>query len=279
MKSLRLPESLKTIGEGAFYHCTGLKSVTIPYSVDSIGNFIFRDCSNITKIVVDVNNKVYDSRKKCNGVIHTATNTLIIGFKNTVIPKSVTTIGDWAYLGNSNIKTFVVPKHITKIGTSAFSNCFELTTISIPESVTSIGKGAFRGCNKLTSAELPNSLTSIADETFHSTGLKSCTIPESVTSIGTWTFQNCENLREVTIGSNVKNIGWQAFYGCNHLNVVKNLSSTPQNIMDDTFDDYWELHVPSQYKKAYQEANYWNKFKIMDITAQNSVNDIKNSSK
>ena len=89
---------------------------------------IFRDSTGLTEIVVENGNPKYDSRNNCNAIIETESNTLIAGCKSTIIPNSVTTIGD-----------------------RAFQSCTGLTEITIPNSVTSIGFGAFGGCSGLTS--------------------------------------------------------------------------------------------------------------------------------
>ena len=170
-------ENVKNIPAYAFSGCTGLTSITIPNSVTSIGNGAFSDCSGLTSIHVDLYNTVYDSRNNCNAIIETESNTLIAGCKNTVIPNSVTSIGD-----------------------CAFEDCSGLTSIEIPNSVKSIGSGAFSFCSGLTSITIPNSVTSIESWTFSNcSGLTSITIPNSVTSIEFWAFSNCSGLNEVHI--------------------------------------------------------------------------------
>ena len=128
LTSIEIPGSVTSIGVGAFSSCYGLTSIEIPGSVTSIGNGAFFGCSGLTSIVVAEENTVYDSRNNCNAIIETATNTLIQGCKNTIIPGSVTSIGN-----------------------GAFYLCTGLTSIEIPNSVTSIGEGAFAGCSGLTS--------------------------------------------------------------------------------------------------------------------------------
>jgi hypothetical protein len=117
-----------SIGGSAFWECFGLTSITIPNSVTSIGDSAFYGCTGLTSIVVENGNSKYDSRNNCNAIIETASNTLIAGCNNSIIPNSVTSIGDFAFYG-----------------------CSGLTSITIPNSVTSIGNGAFWGCSGLTS--------------------------------------------------------------------------------------------------------------------------------
>ena len=120
LTSIAIPNSVTTIGDGAFAGCSGLTSVTIPNSVTSISPSAFEGCSGLVTIVVDESNVIYDSRENCNAIIETASNRLVIGCSNTIIPNSITSI---AY--------------------SAFSGCSGLNNITIPNSVTSIGMGAF----------------------------------------------------------------------------------------------------------------------------------------
>ena len=155
-----------SIGNDAFYDCSGLTSVNIPNSVTSIGNRAFLNCSGLTTIKVDRGNSVYDSRKNCNAIIETATNTLISGCKKTIIPNSVTSISWYAFYECSGLTSVTIPNSVTSIGDGAFEHCTGLTSVTIPNSVTSIGYWAFCDCSGLTSVIIPNSVTSIGYEAF-----------------------------------------------------------------------------------------------------------------
>ena len=213
--------SVTSIGKNAFHGCSGLTSVTIPNSVTSIGYGAFANCSGLTSVVVDKNNGTYDSRDNCNAIIETSTNKLIVGCKNTTIPNSVTSIGDYAFSYCSGLTSVTIPNSVTSINEYAFSGCSGLTSVTIPNTVTSIGEYAFSGCSGLTSVTIPNSVTYIGGYTFsRCSGLTSVTIPNSVTSIGNGIFFNCSGLTSVTIPNSVTAIGDYAFYGCSGLTSV-----------------------------------------------------------
>ena len=221
LTSVTIPNSVTSIGYSAFRYCSGLTSVTIPNSVESIGSSAFMNCSGLTSIVVENGNTVYDSRNNCNALIETASNTLINGCNTTVIPNSVTSIGERAFSGCYGLTSVTIPNSVTSIGDDAFYGCSGLTSITIPNSVTSIGNRAFDGCSGLSSVTIPNSVTSIGNGAFSGcSGLTSVTIPNSVTSIGGRAFDYCSGLTSVTIPNSVASIGYYAFSHCSGLTSV-----------------------------------------------------------
>ena len=213
LTSMTIPNSVTSIGDYAFRGCTGLTSITIPDSVTSIGGGAFAGCTGLTSIIVVEGNSNYHSAGNC--LIETATKTLILGCKTSVIPTdgSVTSIGDYAFSNCTGLTSITIPDSVTSIGGGAFYGCTGLSSITIPDSVTSIGYGAFYGCTGLTSITIPDSVTSIGENAFaYCTGLTSITIPDSVTSIGRYAFMNCTGLTNITIPDSVKSIGDRAFY-------------------------------------------------------------------
>ncbi len=126
LTSINIPNSVTKIGDSAFEWCEELESITIPNSVTEIGCYAFDECEALTSIIVAEGNKVYDSRGNCNAIIETETNRLIQGCANTVIPESVTEIGDSAFEGCKALTSVTIPNSVTKIGGGAFESCWNL---------------------------------------------------------------------------------------------------------------------------------------------------------
>ena len=160
-----IPSGVTSIGSSTFRECRRLTSIDIPSGVTSIGSGAFNGCYGLTSMTVDSNNTVYDSRNNCNGIINTSTNTLIAGCKTTIIPDSVTSIGN-----------------------SAFFECSSLTSIDIPSGVTSIGDRAFYHCTSLTSI-VSNATTAptIQSSTFQGVGTNgTLTVPIGSSGYDVW---------------------------------------------------------------------------------------------
>ncbi len=202
LTSVTIPNSVTSIGGYAFYGCTSLTSVTIGSGVTSIENSAFYGCTGLTSINVANGNSVYDSRNNCNAIIETTTNKLIQGCNNTIIPNTVTSIGNSAFYGCSGLTSITIPNSVTSIGNSAFYGCSGLTSITIPNSVTSIEGRAFYQCTSLTSVTIGSGVTSIGDNAFYGcSGLTSVTIPNSVTSIGYSAFSGCTGLTSINVAN------------------------------------------------------------------------------
>ena len=128
-----IPNSVTSIGFGAFYGCSGLTSVTIGNSVTSIGNNAFWYCSGLTSIDVASDNSNYCS---VDGVLFNKDKTTLI-----------------QYPGGKQ-GAYTIPNSVTSIGDNAFYGCASLTSVTIPNSVTSIQYNAFEGCKGLTSVTI-----------------------------------------------------------------------------------------------------------------------------
>jgi len=265
LKSITIPGSVTHIDRQAFAYCSNLTALAIPASVSYIGYRAFDGCTGFQSITVDSGNRWYDSREDCNALIETATNTLIAGCKNTIIPNTVTIIGDNAFDGLTDLTHITIPNSVTSIGHNAFHSCRALAEITIPSSVTSIGGCAFAYCSSLTSVNIPSSVTSIGFSPFAGcsgltsitvesgnpnydsredcnaiiekatktllAGCRNTTIPNSVIIIAGDAFALCTGLTSVTIPASVISIGSDAFYNCNDLMDVYCHITNPSSVL------------------------------------------------
>ena len=221
LRNVVIPEGVASIGASAFFDCTMLNHVNIPASVTSIGDFAFEKCPAIYSMEVAEGNPNYDSRDSCNAIIETATGTLIAGCMKTVIPETVTAIGNNAFSGSFMLTKLNIPNSVMSIGEYAFAECTSLSSINIPNSVTSIGDLAFGNCSALTTLDIPNSVVHIGRAAFGGCkSLESIRLPKSVTSIGDNEFFGCVMLKDINISNAVTSIGAAAFRGCLSLTTV-----------------------------------------------------------
>ncbi len=228
LTSVSIPNSVTTIGSYAFSECVSLKSVQIPQSVTSIGSAVFDGTRDMTKMVVVSGNPTYDSRNSCNAIIETATNTLIEGCNNTVIPNTVTRIGQLAFSYRYNLTSLTIPNSVTSIGSQAFIGCEALTSIHIPASVVDIAVAPFEYCANLSSITVAsnnptydsrNGCNAIIETATNKliAGCKATVIPNTVNIIDRYAFADCETLKEMTIPGSVTVIGELAFENCKGL--------------------------------------------------------------
>ncbi len=110
------PETLRTVGNYAFYGCDDLKVTAFDEGLVSIGNYAFYDCVNL---------------------------------KDIVLPSSVTSVGEYSFANCYRLKSVELNEGLLAIGDYAFNDCYNLTAITVPSSVTKIGENAFYGCEKL----------------------------------------------------------------------------------------------------------------------------------
>ena len=257
-----IPDSVTSIGERAFYYCTGLTSVTIPDSVTSIGGYAFRNCTGLTSVTIP------DSVASIgDGAFYNCT-----GLTSVTIPSRVTSIGEYAFYGCTGLTSVTIPSRVTSIGKYAFSHCTSLTSVTIGSGVTSIGALAFSNCTDLTkinynaanvsdlsvlsydsevfknagtngggiTVTFGSSVQTIPANLFHvssssfSPNIKTVSIPDSVTSIGSGAFWGCFGLTSVTIPNSVTSIGDSAFYNCTGLTSVT-IPNSVTSIGDSAF--------------------------------------------
>lgn len=238
---LRIPKSVTSIENSAFYGCSGLTGdLTLPNSIKTIGMRAFSNCT---------------------------------GFNGTLtLPNSLTTIGTNAFDGCSKLTgNLTLPNSITSIGAAAFMNCSGFNgTLTLPKGKTILEQGVFYRCSGFTGPlTLPNTLVTIEHNAFEEcsgfTG--TLTLPNSLTTIGERAFMKCSRFTGIlTLPNSLETIGKQAFSTCTGLEDLKlssSMSVIPQWAFEKCSGLSGEIVIPSTIKRiencAFQECENLNK--------------------
>lgn len=171
--TLRIPETVTSIGEGAFANLEGLKTIIIPGTVKEIKKNAFRNNKDLETVIME---------------------------------EGVEIIGQAAFYTCNNLKKVNMPESLKEIRSSAFFKCINLKEISIPENIKEINEWVLSECNSLENIQLPEGLTSIKAYAFGANNsLKKIKIPKNVRTIGEGAFSSCNNLEDIIIDSENQN--------------------------------------------------------------------------
>ena len=240
LTSLKIPSSIKKIGESFAYGCSSLSSITLPSNVTSIGNNAFAECTNLSSVslpssVTDFGYSTFRNTKWINNQPRTSGLVIKNGYiidaskaSGTVnIPSTVKKIPAYTFYGSTAITKVVMPTALTLIGQSAFADCTNLTSVNLPTSVNTFGDSVFSGCTSLKSVQLPTYLSVIPKDTFNGCKkLSSIVLPSRIETIKDSAFRNCTALTSITLPEHLGKIEEKAFYNCSSLS---NISGVKDN--------------------------------------------------
>lgn len=188
LKGIIIPESVESIGANAFYE-SGIETIVIPTSVTYLGLAPFMNCKNLKEAEINGNLTSWEEESAFEG----CTNLKRITFGGTApeIPQR-------AFYNCSNLQEIQLPEGLETIHNNAFCGCSSLKKIILPDTVTTVGYEAFSGCSALQSFAFPEGVEKIAESTFADCiNLESIYIPKSLSLIYGNAFTNCKKLKKV----------------------------------------------------------------------------------
>lgn len=223
IESVVIPDSVRYVNRGAFYHCASLQYVTVGSGVEEIGQYAFAQCPYLETVI----------------------------FRG----ENLTSIANFAFAGsdsvpNLRLNNVKIPQGVESIGNYAFYYCTALDNISIADSVTTIRENAFYGTalwnNSTTDIvyadnwvvgyiggnayfadeTIIDGTVGIADYAFKEASVTKVYIPESVTLVGTGIFYSCTSLTYAGaqdgsgLPESITVIQPYMFYGCTALSSV-----------------------------------------------------------
>ena len=288
---LRLPSTLRRIGQGAFaFNTQGEMQSELPLcNLDSIGMGAFYGCTWFKKYKFE--NIGYIGRSAFQGLNHLS-NLSPDGF--TFV--NVREFGPYSFY-NCNLKAITFEGVTEKIGDYAFYNCSQTLAVTLSESLKSIGNYAFYDFKLVEELKVPDSVESIGDYAFYDC-IKICplTLGKGLRRIGAYAFWDahyeCSNVLELP--GSLEYIGPWAFVfnrtadergkDTDLTEIYIRTSNPPELGVDENgmcafgdfdptihfwdADGFWEfpyfcLHVPQGSYAAYANHPYWGKFQCI----------------
>ena len=236
LTSIILNEGLTSIGESAFMHCGSLESIEIPNTVTTMGGGVFHDCKKIKSIKLSNSLKSLPSKQsEHSNFWPTGMFSHCESLNELIIPNSVTSIGDWAFVDCSSLTSLTIPSSVTTVGNNTFNSLPALQSVvlySAPKNMV------FFQCPVLT--HITWNVKSEVDSQKPFDRIKnqilSFTIGEDVEYIPANICNGMINLESIVIPANIKQIGSHAFANCNKLTLVT-WNATNSKIGDAIFQN------------------------------------------
>ena len=209
-----IPEGVHTVMADAINGCPNLQKLSLPSTVNNVGKSFIANCDALSVILFPNGHETYSAEGNC--IIDKSTKTLLRGFAGSTIPDWVTTIGESAFEGCTELTEINFPSSLKVIGESAFKNCTSLKKIKIEGAVT-LKNYAFFGCTSLSEVELDDRVTFDYSHIFsYCTSLEYIRVPKSVTRLNCQ-WEGCTSLKTVVMHDDITFLAGALFYGCTSL--------------------------------------------------------------
>ena len=220
---VKLPNSVKAIGDGAFSGCGRLERVD--GNVTSVGDGAFSGCTSL----------------------------MTWGALGDMLSnESPVSLGERAFEGCTSIVNAEIPDSVTSVGAWCFRDCTGIRTVRLPSGMNELPYGVFAGCTAITRYDIPPNVVSILGMAFGGcTSLKTVTMANAVTNIGSGAFSNCTSLKTMSLSSALDAVGSGVFEGCAKLHDIAffgNMPATcPPDFLRGIADGQCYVTVPSEW--------------------------------
>lgn len=212
LKSVTIPDTVRTFGAYAFYDCIAIEELSIPANVTEIGSYAFEATESMTKFIVDDQNPAFQS---IDGVLYDKSARTLIKYPEAKpdtsysLPDACQTVEDWAFIGAQYLEQINL-NQVKSIGEDAFCWCVSLKEIDIPEGVEILDGAAFSYCEMLERVHLPSTIKALGDRCFYScTSLKEINLPEGLQKLGAYTFGHCTSLTALAVPKSLTTVNMQ----------------------------------------------------------------------
>ena len=203
VKTITIGEGVTSLCSYAFTNFHAIKTLALPDTMQTIGDGIIASCNSLMTFEVSANNPYLSVDEQ--GVLFNKDKTVLLCMPGGIqgdyqVPAGVTRIEAYAFYSCCYIDSITLPGSVTEIGRSAFQSS-NMKNLTLSEGLLSIESYAIANCTCLTEIALPSSLEEIGEWAFSGSAIYSVQIPADTTSIGIGAFGNCLNLTDILVDS------------------------------------------------------------------------------
>ena len=209
-KNIKIDESIKRIGKGAFRSCNEIETVLLPKNCEglAIDDLAFAECANLTEVrgaAKHIGDRAFANCRRLSTI---------------PISENTEKIGEEAFEGCDALLRVSIPSGLPTISQGAFADCSNLSEIDFHDDIEEIESQAFIGCGKLEKAELPLNLKKIGYGAFAWSGLKAIALPCEIEDVADFAFGMCRKLEVATLPNRLFDKAERIFAGSNKLQLM-----------------------------------------------------------